>query len=437
LRPRPPGGGLTRSAVVTGVGTVGALGIGVEALARSLREGPPVPVPVDRAAGYHRRHGARTALAVGDADLGALVPAARARRMSPPARFAVAALRLALADAGLAELPGGAHADTGVVAGTAFGPAFVTELLLRQILHQGPDAASPVLFTESVASAAASQMALTLGARGPNLALTQREASDLLALAEATRLIETGAAPRVLVTVVDEMIPLLHAVLDRYRALATATDAAAGSAEVARPFDRRRNGLIAAEGACVLLLESAELAAERGAPCYARVAATARGFDPSAPSWDWGDGDAGLAATLGRALERAGVEPRALERVVSGASGSRRGDRLEAAVLHGLFGDDVPPVLAPKGSTGEYGGAFLAAAVLVAAGHAAPPTRGFAEVDPELGIRPWQPAPGSSPAAPPPARRTLVSALASGGAAAWVVLERGDRTPPPAARAGL
>ncbi len=419
--------------MVTGVGTVGALGIGVEALTRSLREGPPAPVALDRSAGFHRRHGARTALSIGDADLRALVPAAQARRMSPPARFAVAALRLALADAGLADLPVGSHADMGIVAGTAFGPAFVTEQLLRQILHQGPDAASPALFTESVASAAASQMALALGARGPNLAITQREASDLVALAEATRLIETGAAPRVLVAVVDEMIPLLHAVLDRYRALATAADAAAGGAEVARPFDRRRNGLLAAEGACVLVLESAELAAERSAPCYARIAATARGFDPSAPSWNWGDGGAELARTLHRALARAGLEPRSVARVVSGASGSRRGDRLEAAVLHGLFADGVPPLLAPKGSTGEYGGAFLAAAVLVAADCAAPPTRGFGEVDPELDIRPWQQEPGSAPAPPPPTRHTLVSALASGGAAAWAVLERGNRTSRPPA----
>jgi 3-oxoacyl-[acyl-carrier-protein] synthase II len=422
VRPRPPGGHLKPVAVVSGIGSVSALGVGAAALARSLREGPPPPVAVDRAAGYHRRGGARTARRVVGADLGALVPAAQARRMSPPARHAVAAMRLALADAGLAGLGREDWEDAGIVAGTCFGPASVTEQLLHQILHQGPDTASPALFTESVASAAASQIALALGARGPNLAITQREASDLVALAEAARLIETGAATRVLVTVVDEMIPLEHAVLDRFRALART------SAEIARPFDRRRNGTVAAEGASVLVLESAELVAER-VPPYARVVATARGFDPSAPAWDWGSDGAGLARTLAAALARAGVAPRSVGRVVSGAAGTRRGDRLEAAVLRSLFPDGVPPVLVPKASTGEYGGAYLAAAVLAAADHAAPPPRGFEETDPELGLVPWRPAPGAGEL-PPPAARTLVTSLASGGAAAWAVLERGGRPAP-------
>ena len=61
------------------------------------------------------------------------------------------------------------------------------EQLLRQILGQGPDQASPALFTESVASASAAQMAMVIRARGPNQTLTQREASDLLALGEAAR----------------------------------------------------------------------------------------------------------------------------------------------------------------------------------------------------------------------------------------------------------
>lgn len=204
--------------VVTGVGAVGAQGVGVEAIVEALASGGAPAVEVDRSAGYHRGHGARTARLAAGLDLSALVPPRQARRMSPPARYAAAAAKLALDRAGLDDPT--AHARTAVVVGTAFGPSSVTEQLLRQILRLGPDQASPAAFTESVASAAASQVALLWKARGPSLAITQREASDLLALGEGARLLEHGRADRVLVLVVEEMIPLLHAVLDRFRALA-------------------------------------------------------------------------------------------------------------------------------------------------------------------------------------------------------------------------
>lgn len=337
--------------------------------------------------------------------------------MSPPARYAVAAMRLALADAGLADLDRDAHHGTGIVVGTAFGPSSVTEQLLAQIFGAGPEAASPALFTESVASASAAQMALVLGARGPSVALTQREASDLAALAEGARLVSGGAARRVLVTVVDEMIPVLHAALDRFRALARPE---ADGTEHARPFDRRRSGAIAAEGAAVLVLEPAAAAAARGARIRATIAATVRGFDPTAPAWDWGTGGAALGATLRRGLDRQGVARESIELVASGASGSRRGDALEAACLDALFGARRPPIAAFKSRTGEYGGAALAAAVLAAEGAAPAPTAGFAEPDPELGEPPVEPLTAALPGAP---RRLLVSSLSTAGGAAWAVLD--------------
>ena len=79
----------------------------------------------------------------------------------------------------------------------------------------------------------------------------------------------------------------------------------------------------------------------------------------------------------------------------------------------------LPPVVAPKGTTGEYGGGFLAAGLLAAAGERPGPTAGFAAIDPELGLAPWT---GGDLPAP---RRTLLTALASGGAAAWTLVAPG------------
>jgi len=408
--------------VVSGVGTAGPWGLGRRDLVASWRSGGPAAIEVDRAAGYHRRHGARTALLAAELDLSAYLSPAQARRMSPPARLSMAATRLALADAGLEALPREAMAGTALVVGTTFGPSSVTEQLLRQILLTGPDAASPALFTESVASAPASQVALALGAKGPNLAVTAREASDLLAVVEAARLLTTAAAERVVVLVVDEMIPMLHAVLDRFRALALPDGE---GVERARPLAADRSGALAAEGATALVLESAESARARGRASIVQVSAVARAFDPTAPAWGWGDGGAALAAVASRQLARRGVEPVSVDLAVSGASGSLRGDAVEAEVLSGLFAGTPPPIVAPKAVLGAWGGGFLAAAVLAAAG-VAPPGAVVRACDPVFGLQPS----ATSIAGPP--RRTLVSSVGSGGAAAWLVLDAGQPDPPSA-----
>jgi 3-oxoacyl-[acyl-carrier-protein] synthase II len=403
-----------RAVAITGLGAVGPWGTTLDGLIERLRAGEAAPIAVDRSKGYHREGGARTALATASLDLAGLVPAAQLRRSSPPARFALAAAHRALADAGLGELDLAAHNRTAIVAGTNWGPATVTEQLLHQLLRQSPELASPAAFTESVASAPAAQVALAIGARGPNLAVTEREASDLLALAEGVRAVATGAADRALVIVVEEATPLLHAVLDRFRALARSDE---DGVERARPFDRRRDGFLLAEGAAALVLEADEAARVRGARRRARVAAIVRGFDPSAPAWDWGRGSGRLAATLARGLERAGVDRSSIGLVVSGASGALRGDRLEAEVLRSTFGTAMPPIAAPKGVTGEGAGGFLAAAVLAAGGEVVGPTGGFAEADPELEVAPLRAAARRAPG------RALVTALGSGGPAAWAVLE--------------
>jgi 3-oxoacyl-[acyl-carrier-protein] synthase II len=403
---------MTTGVVVTGLGVLGAFGAGRQAFLEGLQAGEPRLAEVDRRAGYHRPGGARLGALADLSRLAELVPPALSRRMSPPARMAVAAMQLALGDAGFeAETD---HTQTGIVTGTAFGPAWVTEQLLKQILGQGPDQASPALFTESVASASAAQMALVIRARGPNQTLTQREASDLLALGEAARWIREGRAERVLVGVVEEGVPILHALLDRFRALARADRF---GPERARPFDLRRNGITAAEGAAVAVLESAASAASRGARPICRLISTGAAFDPSAEPHRWGRGEAGLAKSLVRYLDRSGQAPEKIDLVVSGASGSRLGDRLEALTLRGAWGDrPLPPVVAPKGTTGEYGGGFLAAGLLAASGEPIGPAAGFSEADPELGVEPWR-----GQRLPPP-RLCLLTALASGGAAGWALL---------------
>lgn len=405
---------------ITGLGTLGAWGNGADRLAGALAAGAPLAVEVDRSAGYHRETfgagGARRACLVPPGPFGGWLSPAESRRMSPPSKLAVAASRMALRCAGLGE---GADPRMAVVLATAFGPSTNTEALLRQILLECPEAASPSLFMESVANAPAAQIAIALQARGASLTLCQREAGPLLALGTGAAEIAAGRAGQVLAGAVDEMTPLLHALLDRFGALART---GADGEELARPFDRRRDGFLAGEGASVALLESAAgLAARGGARPLARVLAWGSAFDPTAPPSGWGEGHRSLARGLRRTLERAGLGPADVDLVVSGASGARAGDRLEAAVLRAAWaGAPLPPVVAPKAVTGEYGGGHLGAAVLAASGLGLGPCPGFAEADPELGITPLDGSLLASPGV------VLATALAAGGAAAWVVLGKVD-----------
>lgn len=119
----------------------------------------------------------------------------------------------------------------------------------------------------------------------------------------------------------------------------------------------------------------------------------------------------------------AGIAAGRVDAVVAGANGSRGGDRAEAMALRAAWGDEpLPPLLVPKGVTGEYGGGHLAAAVLaVAGGDLDWPAAGFRHADPALGVVPFSAA---AAAAVPAPRVVLASALAAGGAAAALVLER-------------
>ncbi len=397
--------------LVTGLGTLGAWGGGCDLLAAALAAGAPLAVEVDRAAGYHLPGGARRACLVPPGSLADGLSPAESRRMSPPSKLAVAASRMALRCAGLGVEE---EAGTAVVIATAFGPSTNTEALLKQILFEGPEAASPSLFMESVANAPAAQIAIALKARGASLTICQREAGPLLALGAGAAEIAAGRAGRVLAGAVDEMTPLLHALLDRFGALARE---GADGEELARPFDRRRNGFVAGEGGTVVVLESAGSLAARGGRALARVLAWGSGFDPTAPPSGWGRGHRALARGLRRTLERAGLGPADVDLVVSGAGGSTGGDRLEAEVLRAVWeGAPLPPVAAPKAVTGEYGGGHLGAAVLAAAGSPLSPIPGGTEPDPELGLTLLDGSP-----LPPPSV-VLATSLAVGGAAAWVVL---------------
>lgn len=384
-------------------------------MAGALAAGRPVAAAVERVAGLHREGGARLAALVGERDLSRWVSSADARRMSFPSKLVVAAARMALAEAGIGHAEAGGP-RTGVYLSTTFGTSLFTERLLKQILLEGAEAAQPFFFSECVANAPAAQLAVAVGARGPNVTLTQRESGPLLAVARAAQAVREGRVDRAFAGAVEELTPLVHALLDRFGALARADGA---RAEMPRPFDRRRDGFLAGEGATLLVLEREDRARARGARPLARVGWSGAAFDATAGVSDWGHGHAPLAAALRPGLDQVPGGAAGVAAIVSGASGARRGDRLEARVLRGAWGEvPLPPVLAPKAVVGEFGGGILASGLLALEGAPFGPIPGFAEPDPGLGVTPHAGGALASPS------RVLLTGLASGGAAGWLLLER-------------
>lgn len=399
--------------VITGLGLIAGTICGVEPLRQSLLNGRMPLSAINRSAGYHFAESSRFAVLAGGVDFSQWIAPIAGRRMSAPSKFAVAAARMALADAALTDSSG---PGTAIVVSNALGAVDHTEKLLRTAMLESPEAVSPFSFAESVSNAPAAQVAIACEARGPNITVVQREAGILTAVGRGAEEIASGRAETALVGGVEEMPPIMHALFDRLDALARPGHE---GGEVARPFDRRRSGWVAGEGAVILVLESEQRARSRNATVRARVRGFGSAFDPSAARIGWGSGHASLAKGLRRTIDRAGLRPADVGRIVSGASGSIAGDRLEARTLLAAWQDAaLPPVIAPKGVTGQYGGGFLGAAVLSVGETGFGPTAGFDEPDPELGVTPHRGGPL------PAADYTVITSLASGGAASWLILEK-------------
>jgi len=401
-----------RTVVISGIGVVSAAGCGTEPFAEVLATSDVLRTPIDRSAGYHLANSSQTAILSGGADLSGWISPMKARRMSQPSKQAVAAANMAVSQAGFHS---GDLDRAAIIVATSYGAAEITEKILRQAMLDGPQTVSPALFTESVANAPAAQVAMALKAKGPNLTIVQRQAGPLIALAQGVSAVLSGKSSAVLVGAVDEVNPLVHAILDRFRALAKPGD---DGVETARPFDQRRSGFLAGEGATVVILETEAAARERGVKPLVRVRMTGRAFDPTAPRTSWSRDPGSLSESMAKSFLLHDVNPGGIDRLVTGGCGIGPGDRIEGLVLRSLFGDPpLPPVLAPKGVTGESGGGFLAAAVLATIGSPFGPTPGFADEDPELGVIPHDGRPLSDPTA------VLATGFAAGGATAWAVLE--------------
>ena len=400
--------------VVTGIGTVGPLGVGggdtvSDALARAVPALGPLP-GIGAAAGPSRLAGVA-------ADFAGHLSAEETRRLARASQFAVVACRLALADAGVES---GGLAGLGLVLGSHYGDFRSSEEFALGYLHRGPLGLSPVVFPNTVMNAMAAQAAIAVGAQGPMLTLNQAGAAGEVAVGRAAALIAARRAPAVLAGGVDELSPILYRELSRL-GLTSPRD---GAAEGCWPFDRRANGSVLGEGATVVLLEDEAAARARGARVYAVLAGAAWGNLP-APAHGVPGRRRRDPAVVRRALAGAQVAPEDVDVIYASGHGDRELDACELDLLDAAFRSrpaGAPRLTALTPLAGEHAGL---GALRVAAAAATTLAGGKLPGLPDLA------APvrddftfATGPASEIAARAVLVHGLARGGGHAALVLTR-------------
>lgn len=398
-----------RPSYITGVGCVLPGAIGAEALERRLVDGESAVARVERF--ETSRWDSHCGGVVTDFRPRDFIAVAKIRRMNELSRMAVAATRMALESAGAPAGTWG-RGDVGVAMGTMFGPVRTSIEYMDAYVAHGPALAPPQLFAESVANAPGSHIAIENGFEGFNLTFTQRESSFLTALMHAAMQIGHGRCRAAIAGGVDELNEVVFEVLSRSAALATDE----GSGEAMRPFDRRRNGLIAGEGALSIVLE----ADPRSTP-LARISGFGIARDASATVSDWGRGSDAVARAALRAMQQSGLAPYQIDAVYASANGSVRGDAVEREALGVLFGEGVPPVSAVKALFGEYaaaGGVPIAAAAMAIARGTLHGSFGYGE--PDEGA-PFEPVRSTRPAAP---GHVLALSISAGGGIVAAILSK-------------
>lgn len=316
------------------------------------------------------------------------------RRLDRYSQLALIAAAEALEEAGL-TVPGddpfgdGVVVDpdrVGVLLGSGIGGAETWDEEYPNYLTRGPGRVSPLFIPKMLSNSAAGAIAIRSGARGPNMTVNTACAAGASAIHLARDLIRSGQADVIVAGGVEAGITGLSvSAFAQMGALSKNPDPASAS----RPFDRARDGFVMGEGAGIVVLESAEHAAARGADVLARVAgcgASADAHHATAPPED----GAGAVLAMRRALADAGLPPDAVGHVNAHGTSTPLNDAAEAIAIGEVFDGHRPVVTSTKGVTGHLLGAAgaveAAFGVLALRDGVIPPTANCDDLDVDLDV---------------------------------------------------
>ena len=364
---------MAKRVVITGAGTVNALGHSVAETFHAFRNGfcgigPLDIADVDR---LQARIGAQVKNWSAEDRFSTREKALYDR----VTQFTVEAARQAVIQSGLnfsdADLTG-----SGAILGTAGGGLETIDDNYRTVYAEGKNRVPPLVVPRLMHNAGASHLSMIYGLHGPSFTVSSACASSNHAMSLAFQLVRSGAAPAMLTGGADAM--LCFGGLKAWEGLRVM------SSEACRPFSIGRSGLVQGEGAAVYVFEERDKALARGAMILAEVIGASMCADAKdivMPSFE------GAVAAMNLALFDAGISPEDVGYINAHGTGTAANDRVESAAISEVFKAGPPPVSATKSMHGHViggtGAIELLACLLALNEGVLPPTIGWQGQDPD------------------------------------------------------
>lgn len=334
--------------VITGMGAITPIGIGVNAYWKNLIGGVCGVKPITRF--DTSDYPVKVAAEIRDFDPEAFMSRHLARNSALFSQYAYAAAEEALRQSGLDC--GAEPGRIGITMGTALNGIVETTGTQAEMTATGKTKVSPRFVPKILGNIAAAQIAIEKKLTGPCMTVSTACASGGDAIKLGNMLLQSGEADAIIAVGADSSIcPLVTSSLTMARALSRSSCTAAS-----RPFDLHRDGFVMGEGGGALILETEEHALARGAEILGvllSAASNTDGYHVTSPAPD----GHGAKACMAQALEMAGLAPADIGYINAHGTGTIAGDAIEAMAIRDVFGDTVPYVSSTKGATGHMMGA--------------------------------------------------------------------------------
>jgi len=342
-----------RRVVITGLGLVTPLGIGIDEAWSALCAGKSGVGEITRfdASDFDTQ----IAGEVKDFRADDYMPKKDAKRIHPFIAYAVAASRMAVEDSGL-KIGNGNAGRVGVITGCGLGGLSMLEQTAKIVETRGPKRVSPFFIPMMIGNMAPGMISIHCGAKGPNLSLATACAAGTHAVGEAFKTIQGGLADAMITGGVESVVtPTCIAGFNAMKALSTRNDA---PQKASRPFDRDRDGFIVGEGGGILILEAMDQALERGAHIYAEVigfGASGDGYHMTCPA---PEGE-GAVRCMESALSDAGISADQIDYINAHGTSTQLNDVNETLAIKTVFKDRSGKVAisSTKSMTGHLLGA--------------------------------------------------------------------------------
>ncbi len=345
---------MSRRVVITGLGLITPLGIGVDDTWTALCKGQSGIAEITRfdASGFDTK----IAGEVKNFHPEDFLLKKEAKRTQTFIAYAVAASRMALEDSRL-KIDDTNRNRIGVVTGCGLGGLNLLEQTTFTLQKKGPKRVTPFFIPMMIGNMAPGMISIYLGAKGPNSSIATACAAGTHAVGEAFHIIKRGGADAMITGGVESVItPTCIAGFNAMKALSVRNHE---PEKASRPFDRDRDGFVVGEGCGILVLETLESALERGARIYAEICGygmSGDGFHMAAPA---PDGE-GAARCMAAALDDAGIPYDRIDYINAHGTSTQLNDAYETKAIKSVFKEKAPfiAISSTKSMTGHLlGGA--------------------------------------------------------------------------------